>query len=230
MAARKNIPNETKLRLFSEASGHCQRPQCLETLFPAELGGDKHIAEMAHVIPHGKDGPRHAERPAGEFEADSFENLILLCPTCHTIVDKDPGGYPRNTLLDWKANHISALARKQGIHAYEDRVQVRDAVAAAMEENKAIWRKFAPTDGSDFEYNPESEAAKTWTHRMRSVILPNHFRIQAIILVNLHHATAEERETFGQYQEHVRGLSERHVCGVNGRAIRYPAKIDRIFA
>ena len=102
MADRKHISTETKLRLFSAAAGHCQRPECHQPLFPAEMGGDKHIAEMAHVIPHGETGPRYEERPAGEFEADSFENLILLCPTCHTIIDKDPDGYSRGTLLGWK--------------------------------------------------------------------------------------------------------------------------------
>ncbi|MNI64763.1 hypothetical protein D3C73_1202270 [compost metagenome] len=65
---------------------------------------------------------------------------------------------------------------------------------------------------------------------MRGVILPNHFRIQAIIKANLHHATEKERETFARYQEHVRGLSERHVCGIAGSAIRFPAEMDGVFA
>lgn len=230
MADRKHISTETKLRLFSEAAGHCQRPECLQPLFPAEMGGDKHIAEMAHVIPHGETGPRHEERPAEEFEADSFENLILLCPTCHTIIDKDPDGYSRGTLLGWKSDHLAALAHKQGIHAYDERDQVRDAVVAAMVENKAVWKEFAPSDGSSFEYDPESETAKTWVQRMRGVILPNHFRILAILKANRHHMTEAERQTFARYQEHVRGLSDRHVCGVAGGAIRYPEEMDGMFA
>ncbi|HEP8911456.1 TPA: HNH endonuclease [Pseudomonas aeruginosa] len=229
MTDRKRIPTETKLRLFSEAAGHCQHPDCLQPLFPVEMGGEKHIAEMAHVIPHGETGPRYEERPAGEFEADSFENLILLCPTCHTIIDKDPDGYSRGTLLDWKRNHLSALARKQGVHAYDERGQVRGAVAAAMAENKAVWKEYAPTDGLSFVLDPESEAAKTWELRMRGVILPNHFRIQSIIKANLHLITEAERDTFARYQEHVRGLSERHICGVAGAAIRYPEEMDGIF-
>jgi hypothetical protein len=229
MADRKRIPTETKLRLFAEAAGHCQRPDCLRPLFPAEMGGDKHIAEMAHVIPHGEVGPRYDERPSRDFEADSFENLILLCPTCHTLIDKDPDGYSRSTLLSWKSNHLAALAQKQGICAYEERSQVRAALVAAIAENKAVWREFAPSDGARFEYDPESECAKTWVQRVRGVILPNHFRIQAIIKANLHHMTEAEREIFGQYQEHVRGLAERHVCGVAGRAIRYPAGMDGLF-
>lgn len=99
-----------------------------------------------------------------------------------------------------------------------------------MAENKAVWREFAPSDGSNFEYDPESEAAKTWVQRMRGVILPNHFRIQAIINANQQHMTEAELQTFARYQEHVRGLSERHVCGVAGSAIRYPAEMDGIFA
>lgn len=229
MAERKHIATETKLRLFSEAAGHCQRPDCLCPLFPAEMGGDKHIAEMAHVIPHGDEGPRHRERPDGAFQADSFENLILLCPTCHTIVDKDPDGYSRGTLLGWKSNHLAALANKQGIRAYEERGQARRALLTTMAENKAIWNEFAPADGSRFEFDPESEAATTWGQRVRGVILPNHFRIQGIVKANLNHLTAVERQTFAQYQEHVRGLSERHICGVAGTAIRYPSAMDGVF-
>ncbi|MEV3815026.1 HNH endonuclease signature motif containing protein [Aeromonas salmonicida] len=230
MAVRKGIPTETKLRLFSAAAGHCQNPDCLRPLFPAEMGGDKHIAEMAHVIPHGDQGPRHEDRPDEEFNSDSFDNLILLCPTCHTIIDKDPSAYPRNKLLDWKFNHLASLANRQGIISYQERKQVRDAVIPVMAENRAVWAEFAPSDGRRFSYDPESESAITWSQRMRSVILPNHFRIQAIIQANTQLMNAEEHEIFSQYKEHVRGLSERHICGVSGGAIRYPVAMDGIFS
>lgn len=138
MVERRAIPASTRLRLFSEASGHCQKPDCLDALFPIELGGDKHIGEMAHVIPHGEAGPRHKDRPRGDFDPDTFENLILLCPTCHTKIDKDPDGFPRNILLDWKQKHLANLAARQGIRSYENCTEVRAAVAGAMAENKAI--------------------------------------------------------------------------------------------
>lgn len=229
MADRKHISSETKLRLFSEAAGHCQRPECLRPLFPVEMGGDKHIAEMAHVIPHGAAGPRHDERPGGAFKADAFENLILLCPTCHTLVDKDPDGYSRGTLLGWKRNHLTALTATQGIRAYDERHQVREVLVAAMAENRAVWKEFAPSDGERFEYDPESESAKTWEKRVRGVVLPNHYRIQSIINLNMHHMTEVERQTFAQYLEHVRGLAERHICGVAGGAVRYPSAMDGLF-
>lgn len=227
MAKRDAIPDPIRLRLFGEAAGHCL--SCLGKLFPEEMGGLKHIAEMAHVIPHGDKGPRYEERPEGAFDVDSYENLILLCPTCHTIIDKNPEAYPRNTLLGWKSSHLSNLAKKQGIVRYEKRSQVREALVGGMAENRAIWEKYAPSEGSDFEFDPESATAKTWSHRMRSVILPNHYRIQSIIGMNLHHATDGERGTFGEYQEHVRGLTARHVCDEPGGVSRFPAAMEAIF-
>jgi len=230
MADRNAIPAATKLRLFSDAAGHCQRPECLDRLFPVEMGGDKHIAEMAHVIPHGEKGPRHADRPAENFDVDSSENLLLLCPTCHTKIDKDPDAFSRALLLDWKQNHLANLAIHQGIKVYAERQEARAAVQARMEENGAIWRKFAPCEGIDFEYDPESESARLWTARMRSVILPNHYQLQAIVAANLHHANAGERAIFAEYREHVRGLVERHVCGIAGSAIRFPKEMAGIFS
>jgi len=132
-------------------------------------------------------------------------------------------------MLGWKSNHLAALALKQGIRAYEEREQAREVLLAAMAENRAIWNEFAPADGSRFEFDPECEAARTWEHRVRGVILPNHFRIQAIVKANLRHLTEVERQTFAQYQEHVRGISERHVCGVAGAATRYPSAMDGVF-
>jgi len=230
MAERKAIPVATRLRLFAAASGHCQKPDCLDTLFPVEMGGDKHIAEMAHVIPHGDTGPRHEERPAGDFDTDSFDNLILLCPTCHTKIDKNPEAYPRHILIAWKQQHLANLALKQGIRSYADREHVRDAISRIMSENRAVWEKFAPVDGSDFEYDPESAASKAWEQRMRSVILPNHYRALAIIGANFTLATEGEKKAFSEYKEHVRGLVERHVCRVSSRAIRFPQSMEGIFS
>lgn len=229
MAKRKTIPIEIKLRLFAESAGHCQNPICLQPLFPVKMGGDKHIAEMAHVIPHGEKGPRHEERPPSEeFETDSFENLMLLCPTCHTIVDKDPNSYSRSTLIEWKSKHLAALAHRQGVRCYDERSEVSGAVSVIMAENQAIWNEYAPVDGMCFEYNPESDCAKTWEHRMRAVVIPNHFRIEAIIKKNKRHMMNDEPEIFARYQEHVRGLVARHLGGVAG-GIRYPKKMNGIF-
>lgn len=229
MTKRKAIPSATQLRLFADSAGHCQRPECLDTLYPQELNGVKHIAEMAHVIPHGKTGPRSDERPDEAFDSDSFENLILLCPTCHTIIDKNPDAYPRNILLKWKRDHLANLALKQGIKKYENRSDARLAIVARLDENKAIWKRLAPEDGSAFEYDPESETAQLWSQRVKSIILPNHYHTLSILEANLHLMTEMERDTNAEYQEHVRGLTDRHINGEAGQAIRFPKNMEAMF-
>src|SRR3546814_11662936 len=80
--------------------------------------------------------------------------------------------------------------------------------------NRAIWEKFAPEEGSDFEYDPESATAAAWDERMRSVILRTHYRTLAVIEATLGLATELHRRPYAAYQAHVRGLLERRICGV----------------
>lgn len=48
----------TKLRLFSESVGYCQKPDCRLGLFLQFDGKEIHIAEMAHIISASDTGPR----------------------------------------------------------------------------------------------------------------------------------------------------------------------------
>src|SRR5690554_614308 len=79
--ARKSIPAEVTRRLFVDSAGYCQNPGCLRELFPKEMSGLMHIAERAHIIPYGN-GPRIEQKPDANFDVNSFENLIMLCPSC----------------------------------------------------------------------------------------------------------------------------------------------------
>src|SRR5690554_3906811 len=169
--ARKSIPAEVTRRLFVDSAGYCQNPGCLRELFPKEMSGLMHIAERAHIIPYGN-GPRIEQKPDANFDVNSFENLIMLCPTCHSIIDKNEKAYPRELLLVWKTNHLAAIVKKQGIIEYATRKEIRQVIEAIILENKTIWQSYAPVDGDYFEYDPESTSAQVWKKRMRSIILP----------------------------------------------------------
>lgn len=224
----RHIPAKEKYRLFSSSAGYCQNPDCLCELYPKEMGGQKHIAEMAHVIPYGK-GPRDEQRPEGGFDVNSADNLILLCPTCHTVVDKNDSAYPRSILLGWKENHLSSLAAKNGIIRYSLRLDAREAIHGLMEENKAVWRLYAPCDGIYFEYDPESTTASIWGQRVRSVILPNLYRIQSIVEMNTHLFKEGESIIFGELKEHIKTLTDRHVVEKPGGVARYPKGMNGLF-
>ena len=113
---------QTKLRLFSDSAGHCNRPECRKPLFSEEGQGDYNIGELAHILAAQDGGPRPEPELAQEHRA-SYSNLILLCPTCHTMIDKCPDEFPDTLLRDWKLRHKARITEAIGVPS----VSTRDA-------------------------------------------------------------------------------------------------------
>jgi len=86
--------------LWGRAAEHCCYPGCPTKLsLRLDKSGDILLGEMAHVIGRM---PNAARSDAGVGIDDSYANLILLCPTHHTLVDKAPADYPAEMLYEWK--------------------------------------------------------------------------------------------------------------------------------
>lgn len=67
--------------------------------------GDKEtLGEMAHIIARSEDGPRGTSELTTE-ERDKYKNLILLCPTRHSEIDKNHNDWSVNKLLKIKTEH-----------------------------------------------------------------------------------------------------------------------------
>ena len=68
------------------------------------VNGDHVIAEICHIRARRKGGPRYDPSLSIE-EKDGFSNLLLLCPTCHTLADKDRKTYTVDSLSKIKTAH-----------------------------------------------------------------------------------------------------------------------------
>ncbi|MBD2460143.1 hypothetical protein H6G89_03700 [Oscillatoria sp. FACHB-1407] len=62
------------------------------------------IGEQAHIVAEENSGPRGESILTSE-QRNSYPNLILLCPTCHTKIDKAPSDYPIEELHRYKTEH-----------------------------------------------------------------------------------------------------------------------------
>jgi hypothetical protein len=62
------------------------------------------IGEVAHIVADSPRGPR-GDSDSSESERISESNLILLCPTHHTLVDTDPRTYTIEVLRQMKVRH-----------------------------------------------------------------------------------------------------------------------------
>jgi hypothetical protein len=91
--------------LFVRAGGRCEFDGCNTYLLEHHLTlTDGNFAEIAHVVAFKPDGPRGREGSRPE-DINDVNNLMLLCPRCHKLIDDNPQGYTRKTLEEYKARH-----------------------------------------------------------------------------------------------------------------------------
>lgn len=221
-------PNRfTSLRLFASSAGYCQNPKCLDPLFVETGTAAVHIAEMAHIIAAVDGGPRTNHALSAE-ERGSFNNLILLCANCHTIIDKAPDDFPDPLLQKWKNVHRERIERAFGLMPYPDRAEVRTAMKPLLRQNLYVFQQLGPD--SDYRHDPESELASVWRRKMLSVIMPNNRKLLAIVDANRGHLSADELITVEAFRQHVDDLEAKHVAGSADPASRFPLAFNMLFS
>jgi hypothetical protein len=103
--------------LFVRAGGRCQFDGCNRYLLEHEVTlTEGNFAEVAHIVAFREDGPRGRERRRGA-SVNGIENLMLLCPACHKLVDDHPTEYPRRTLEKYKRQHDERIRHLTGLSA-----------------------------------------------------------------------------------------------------------------
>jgi hypothetical protein len=107
---RPDIPAELRRAILVEAGHRCAIPQCRQT--PVEL---------AHISPWSK------------VHEHAFDNLIALCPTCHTRYDR--GEIDRKSMVQYKAN-LSLLSNRY--------TEIERQLLRAFARKLALARQYHP--------------------------------------------------------------------------------------
>lgn len=209
----------TQRRLFAASAGYCQNPGCPNPIFMDAAGEPVLIAEMAHVFAANDTGPRAAPNLSKE-DRGAFENLIMLCANCHSMVDKAPGAYPVESMLRWKREHADKLLGLFGAVKFASREEAREVVEPLLSENHAIFQQYGPHIPDAI--NPESGAAERWKRKMLIRILPNSRRILAVLDTNRHLLKSEEKSCLEQFRQHVDDLEAFHIEDRRDDATRFP--------
>ena len=111
---KRRYLGRTLKTLFGLSGNQCAYPECKNTLIePAtEYSDDLVTGQICHIYAVGEKGPR-GKPELTEKELNSPENLILLCPNHHAIVDGQHGSYPAEKLKLWKRNHEDKMRNRQ---------------------------------------------------------------------------------------------------------------------
>ena len=101
--AKYKFSAETKRKLEERAGNHCSFPMCPQNTSGPHTLPDKAVklGEAGHIYSPKGLGPRYDPSKSDDF-LRSLENGIWLCPTHHTLIDKDEEGCSAADLARWK--------------------------------------------------------------------------------------------------------------------------------
>lgn len=101
---RPSLSARTIAEVMTLAGGRCSYATCREKLVGYTSEGILDLADIAHIVASSPEGPRGGEGSPG-FDRSDPSNLMLLCPTHHRLVDRNPGGFDVADLRAMKAKH-----------------------------------------------------------------------------------------------------------------------------
>lgn len=149
------IDENVKRRLYAESMGYCMNPSCRCCLFTGK--GD--IVEKAHIDPYCKTAD------------NSFENLVLLCPNCHTDFDKN-NKFTAEEVLNWKK-----IRQEELNNLFENRFktfeELKKAAFPLLMENKTIYENYYKKDNK-----------KLWD-KFEPILLTNNRKLKILLSSNM---------------------------------------------
>lgn len=210
--------------LWGRAAGICSNPNCRRDLTVILAGADPYnIGEMAHIIARKPAGPRGV----GTKGSDSYDNLILLCPTCHTTADKAPGRYPEALLRQWKSDHEGDIRNRGAGKKFESLAQLKREVGRLLAENNTVWRTLGPksqTAASD----PGSNLYVAWNRRKLDTILPNNRHVINLIETNADLLSTREHDVFLEFKVHAQAYEDHQFNRLDTYPL-FPASFAEVF-
>jgi len=92
--------------ILTRSGNNCAFSGCDQILVKEKTGKDPHVlvAEIAHISGE-KEGSSRYDLTISDNERNDPDNLIVLCPNHHTIIDKQPEEYTVEKLLRMKRQH-----------------------------------------------------------------------------------------------------------------------------
>jgi len=163
-----SVTYPTKLFLAFKSGGICAFKDCHANLTSdGVVSSPAVIGEAAHIY---GENPGTEKRPASaryrndmtEDERNHYNNLIYLCPTCHTRVDKQEADYSADFLLSLKLEHETWIAEQldQGMSdiSFAELTVAANALASGKHTSNEDYQVITPTE--KIKKNALSESSK----------------------------------------------------------------------
>ena len=112
----RNYSSTTLKILFALSGNECAHPECTNRLIAEATEESDHvvIANICHIYAISPDGPR-GKPGLAQDELNAPDNLILLCPNHHALVDGQHEMYSAERLRSWKQSHESKMQKRLSV-------------------------------------------------------------------------------------------------------------------
>lgn len=102
----RHYKRSTIRKLDTLSGNRCAAPDCTKPLLARDV--KTIVSKICHIEAANENGPRF-NPDMEDDERRYFDNLILLCDECHSIIDnkENENKYPVALLKEWKKNHES---------------------------------------------------------------------------------------------------------------------------
>ncbi|MCH7778233.1 MAG: hypothetical protein IH878_17140 [Gemmatimonadetes bacterium] len=178
------------------------------------------------MVAKSPSGPRTSHK-LPRAQRDEYDNIILLCPSCHALIDKNPKEYSVEMLQSWKARHEAKVISCFVVPVFENRAGLRAEVKALLRRNKALFDTYGPY--STQNDNPLDDRAETWQRMARTKIIPNNRQLVQLLLKNAHLLKTSERQIMEAFRLHAEALEYNHLSGdKTSDAPLFPIEMSKI--
>ncbi|MEG4202989.1 hypothetical protein QUA20_03540 [Microcoleus sp. Pol7_A1] len=181
--SRKNIATNIARKLWAQCGGFCQNPSCNKYLFAGVEDDVVSLANVAHIIGHGKSGPRSEHELADYIDRDGIANLIMLCLECHKIVDELENKFSVERMQAWKADHEKKINSLFDFPQIRNERELLEQVNELLAENRVIFEEYGPFSKQALQ-GSSGDALTIWRRRCLDTIIPNNQIIVGLIEAN----------------------------------------------
>jgi hypothetical protein len=216
--------------LWAAAGGRCSFPGCWERLCYHEAAGAAPytLGEMAHICGDKPGANRHDPRQT-DTERDDYQNLMLLCPTHHTLIDRKENEvvYTVAALHEIKSEHEAQVLQRMDQVFIMSKTDVACFIFQLLEENRQSWEQYGPLSKLA-QTQPHNEAVHAvWVSERLSVIIPNNRKISAQLNHHKTLFTADEQTAVTAFMMHARSYEQWVEDKIPYAAVkRFPTEFD----
>jgi hypothetical protein len=197
--------------LWSNAAGRCSFTGCEERLTVEQAA---HVApytlgEMAHIKGEKEGSNRHDKDQTNE-QRDSYENLILLCPNHHTLIDKpeNESTYSVDVLTKMKIAHENNVSKRFEVREFSSIEKVKDKIAIYLAENRQVWLKYGPMSETAQKNPHNKEIYAIWTSERLSTIVPNNRIMVSLLESNRDLFDRQDQTIISEFLSHARNYEK----------------------